>query len=212
MLNKFIVVEGNDGCGKGEALRVISDFLKNDCGVEVLNTREPGGTPMAEQIRNITKSIFLEENFADETELLLMFAARSQLVSNVIRPALSSSKFIISDRFTTSTYAYQGYSRGIDLNKIKILEEMIVGDCKPSLTIILDCPPEISLKRARGRGDLDRIEKEYIDFFHKSRNGYLTIAKDNPESHIVIDSNKDLSSVQKDVLSAFSAWFYRNFK
>ncbi|WP_025562591.1 dTMP kinase [Psychromonas sp. SP041] len=208
MMNKFIEIEGNDGTGKGLAISQVIKFLQEKNEI-VISTREPGGTPLAEKIREITKSNEISQNeiFAENTELLLMYSARSQLLENKIKPSLSMGHFVTTDRFSTSSFAYQGFARGLDLGNIEMLEKMIVGKYAPSLTIILDCPPEVSISRAINRSALDRFENQKLDFFRTSRAGYLEIAKSDPVRYKVINANRPISEVHMDVLEVLSIWY-----
>ena len=163
MKPKFIVVEGLEGAGKSTAISLCQDFL-NKKQIEYINVREPGGTPLAESLRTLVKAEH-EEEIAFETELLIMYAARSQLMHNVINPALEQGKWILADRHDLSSQAYQGGGRGISSNTLASLSSMVLKGLKPDLTIYLDIDPVIGLERAKGRGELDRIEQEAIEFF-----------------------------------------------
>ena len=198
----FLTIEGGEGAGKTTALDYVRQWLlDNDC--EFAETREPGGTRMAEEIRALLLAEH-EETVTDTTELLLMFAARSQNISENIEPALQAGKVVICDRFTDASYAYQGGGRGIDPEKIAVLEQLVQGDRRPDMTLLLDVDPEIGMARAKGRGTLDRIEQETIDFFHRVRDTYLHRAKQFPEQYVVIDASQSIESVKQQILTTLS--------
>ncbi|TCI02468.1 dTMP kinase [Corallincola luteus] len=182
---KFIVIEGLEGAGKSTAVTAVTEFLASHGVRDILTTREPGGTPLAEQLRNIVKSPTLDEPVAPETELLLMYASRAQLVKTVIEPALAAGKWVLGDRHDLSSRAYQGGGRGIDDGQIQAIKHAVLGDFKPDLTLYMDIDPEVGLARARGRGELDRIELEALDFFVRTRERYLTLAKQDPSIRTV---------------------------
>lgn len=192
--DRFIVIEGLEGAGKSTAVNVIKKFLNNNGITEIVQCREPGGTKLGETIRDLVKSNRSNEKIDCRTELLLMYASRIQLVENVIKPALEEGKTVICDRFYYSTYAYQGGGREINLDIIDSIHKASLGDFKPDLTIYMDIAPEIGLKRAAGRGELDRFELEKIEFFEKTRKMYLKQAEDSPEVVTV-----DASQTQEDV-------------
>lgn len=200
---KFVVIEGLEGAGKSTAVATVLAWLQAK-GFDVVQTREPGGTPLAEQIRTLVKAV-QDEAIAPETELLLMYAARSQLLANVIRPALASGQVVLADRHDLSSRAYQGGGRQIAAEVIDQIRAVVVKDTRPDLTLYLDIDPEIGLKRASARGELDRIEQEKLDFFKRTRQKYLEIAATDP-SIVVIDAAKPLEQVQKSLTDALSAW------
>jgi dTMP kinase len=200
---KFVVIEGLEGAGKSTALATVLAWLQAK-GFDVVQTREPGGTPLAEQIRTLVKAV-QDEAIAPETELLLMYAARSQLLANVIRPALARGQVVLADRHDLSSRAYQGGGRQIAAEVIDQIRAVVVKDTRPDLTLYLDIDPEIGLKRASARGELDRIEQEQLDFFKRTRQKYLEIAATDP-SIVVIDAAKPLEQVQKSLTDALSAW------
>lgn len=170
---KFIVIEGLEGAGKSTAVSYVEHWLRQYPQIpEIVFTREPGGTPLAEQIRTLVKSV-TDEPIAEQTELLLMMAARVQLVETVIKPALNRGAWVIGDRHQLSTYAYQGGGRGLPMALLQQLKQTVLGDFQPDLTLYLDIDPHIGLQRARNRGELDRIELEQLSFFEKSRSAYL---------------------------------------
>ena len=193
----FLTIEGGEGAGKTTALGFARQWLKEQ-GREFVETREPGGTRMAEAIRSLLLAEH-QETVTDTTELLLMFAARAQNISQNIEPALAQGKVVICDRFTDATYAYQGGGRGIDSQKIAILEQLVQGDRRPDMTLLLDIDPEVGMARARGRGRLDRIEQETMDFFHRVRESYLNQAKANPERYAIIDASRSIEQVTQQI-------------
>lgn len=199
MLKKgfFISLEGVEGVGKSTILSHVKSLL-DARGIDYIVTREPGGTPMAESIRRILLDQY-DETVSDVTELLLMFASRSQNVSEVILPALSSGKWVIADRFTDASFAYQGGGRGLDLSSIEMLARLVQGSLQPDLTLLLDAPVEVGLARVSERGEHDRIELEKKDFFRRVREQYLTMAKDNASRYRVIDAERPLDEVKRQV-------------
>jgi len=194
---KLITIEGCEGVGKSSNIRYIHDFLLEQ-KIPVIVTREPGGTKMAEDIRGMLLAN-KGEKVADQTELLLMFAARSQHVSQLIKPALEHGTWVLSDRFTLSSYAYQGSARGIGYENIAWLENLVLGDLRPDLTLLLDAPIEIGMGRAKNRGALDRIELEQLSFFERVREGFLDQARANPDVIKVINASESLFDVQKQI-------------
>lgn len=201
---KFVVIEGLEGAGKSTAVATVLSWLQAN-GADVVQTREPGGTPLAEQIRTMVKAV-QDEKIAPETELLLMYAARSQLLANVIRPALARGQWVLADRHDLSSRAYQGGGRQIASEIIDQIRAVVVKDTRPDLTLYLDIDPEIGLKRALARGELDRIEQEKLDFFKRTRQKYLEIAATDT-SIVVIDASKPLEQVQQALTDTLSAWF-----
>jgi dTMP kinase len=189
---RFVTLEGGEGAGKSTVLAALRDALRVG-GDEVVCTREPGGTPLAEQIRGLLLDTHHEPP-APETELLLMFAARAQHVRETILPALRRGAWVISDRFTDASYAYQGAARGGDADFIATLERHTVG-IVPVLTLLLDVPVPIGLQRARGRGTVDRIEGEADDFFERVRAGYLARAAAEPQRFRVVDATQPVEAV-----------------
>ena len=191
---KFITFEGIEGVGKSTNIDYLVEIIESD-GHSVLQTREPGGTPIAEDIRRILKE-HGDEPMPDIAELLLMFAARSINVNNAIRPALVAGTWVISDRFTDSTRAYQGSGRGFSRDNIEWLADIVHGDLAPGLTILLDAPVETALQRAGRRGDPDRFEVERAEFFTRARESYLQLAEQEPERFVVVDVSRDLETVR----------------
>lgn len=198
MRGRFITFEGGEGAGKSSNVQLTAAFLR-ERGVEVVVTREPGGTPLAEDIRNLLLAPRDEAMQAD-TELLLMFAARAQHVGELIRPALARGAWVLSDRFVDASYAYQGGGRGLSMSRIAELENLVLADLRPDLTLLFDVPVEVGLARAGKRGDLDRIEREDLNFFQRIRDTYLSRAHAEPERFQVLDAAAPLSDVQAQLL------------
>jgi len=194
---KFISVEGIEGVGKSTNIDVLVASIEV-AGHKVLTTREPGGTPFAEDIREILMNRS-DEPVPEIAELLLMFAARSFNVNNVILPALEAGTWVVSDRFSDSSRAYQGGGRGIPMETIDRVADWVHGDTWPDLTILLDAPVEIGMERAGNRSAPDRIEQERHDFFHRVRECYLQIAANEPNRFVVIDTTRDIDEVRADV-------------
>ncbi|MCP4595780.1 dTMP kinase [Neptuniibacter sp.] len=197
---RFITVEGTEGVGKSTNIDFLCNLL-NQQGIEVVLTREPGGTPLAEELRELLLSP-REEKVSQDTELLLMFAARAQHIENVIRPALERGAWVISDRFTDATFAYQGGGRGVDMENIRTLETLVQHGLHPDMTLLLDLPVEIGLQRASARSEPDRFEREKLDFFEKVRQAYLQRAEQEPGRFAVIDASKDIPAVQQQISDA----------
>ena len=189
---RLVTLEGGEGAGKSTVLAALRETLAS-AGLEVVCTREPGGTPLAEQIRDLLLDP-RHEPPAQETELLLMFAARAQHVRETVLPALARGAWVLSDRFTDASYAYQGGARGGDVQFIAELERRVVG-IEPGLTLLLDVPVQVGLSRMRGRGDADRIESEREDFFERVRTAYLGRAQAHPERFRVVDASQALEVV-----------------
>ena len=198
MSGNFITIEGTEGAGKSTNLSSIEKVL-NDFDISYIVTREPGGTAVGEELRSVllkNESI----NISGQTELLLMFASRMQHINDVIKPALKLNKWVICDRFTDASYAYQGYGRQLNLSFISSLENLVHPDLQPDLTLILDVPVNIAMGRVYNRGNLDRFEQEDVAFFNRVREGYKEIAKNNIDRCREIDASKDLAEVQAEVM------------
>ena len=193
----FITVEGGEGVGKSTNIAFLEDHLKSH-GVDLVVTREPGGTPLAESIRKLLLQVDAE-SISDITELLLMFAARAQHIQQVIEPALASGRWVLCDRFTDATYAYQSGGREIDARKVQQLEQLVQGELRPDYTLLFDAPVEIGMERARGRGELDRFEQEKLDFFERVRRTYLKLAQESSGRFRVIDASQALDKVQEQL-------------
>ena len=193
----FITVEGGEGVGKSTNIEHITRVL-TDAGVALLVTREPGGTPLAETIRDVLLEV-RDEPVSDITELLLMFAARAQHLHTVILPALQRGTWVLCDRFTDATYAYQSGGRGVNPALVRQLEQLVQNDLRPDFTVLLDAPVEIGMQRARGRGELDRFEREQIAFFERVRDTYLQLARESSGRYRVVDAGLDLERVQAQI-------------
>ncbi len=193
---KFIVVEGIEGAGKSSAIKIIEQCLTKQ-NIEFEKTREPGGTALAEKLRAIVKEPN-DEQITAECELLLMYASRSQLLHNKILPALRNGQWVIGDRHDLSSRAYQGGGREFDDNVIDAIANITLKGFKPDFTLYLDITPEQGLARAEARGELDRIEQEKIEFFHRVRNKYLELAHQDSSIHIV-DASQPMAKVHQDI-------------
>ncbi len=197
MRGLFITLEGPEGAGKTTNRAYLAEQLQAQ-GLSVVLTREPGGTALAEQIRNILLAPH-DEPMAVDTELLLMFAARAQHLAQIILPALNEGKIVICDRFTDATYAYQGGGRGLDCSRIALLEQFVQGDLRPDITLLFDLPVADGMARAVARGKLDRFEQEQRDFFEAVRQSYLQRASDDPERFRLVNAQQALPDVQKSL-------------
>ena len=197
MRGLFLTVEGTEGVGKSTNISFIEQQIKAH-GFELVVTREPGGTPLAEEIRELLLQPRVE-SVDPVAELLMIFAARAQHLREVIIPAIERGAWVLSDRFTDATYAYQGFGRNLPLDVIHLLENMVQGDVHPDKTFLLDIDVEIGLERARSRGELDRFEQEQVSFFETVRAGYKTRVAENPNRYAVIDAGQSLNSVQANI-------------
>ena len=196
-MSKFITLEGIEGVGKTSNRDYIRELLEQT-GKQCIVTREPGGTPLGEALRELLLQ-HSDEKMSDDAELLLMFAARAEHINKVIQPALDDGKYVLCDRFTEATYAYQGGGRQLDVSKIADLENYVQGRLRPDLTIILDAPVEVGRERAGKRSEPDRIEKEKDDFFNRVRNAYLNLAQQHPERICTVDASQPLAQVQAQI-------------
>jgi len=192
---KFIVIEGIEGAGKSSAIAIVQATL-SEHNIDFINTREPGGTPLAESLREIVKSADHQEIVTQETELLLMYASRSQLLANRIKPALAQGKWVVGDRHDLSSKAYQGGGRQFDDKVMQMIADVTLQGFKPDLTLYLDIAPELGLSRAQARGALDRIELEKIEFFERVRNKYQEIAQQDA-SIVTIDASQPMVDVHQ---------------
>lgn len=199
MQGKFITVEGSEGVGKSSNLAFIETYLTN-VGINVLRTREPGGTPLGEAVRELLLDA-RQSAMCDDTELLLMFAARAQHLAEVIRPAIAAGQWVLCDRFTDATYAYQGGGRGVPMERIGILEDWVQGELRPDYTLLLDMPVAAGLERAGARSEPDRFEQEQQAFFERVRETYLSRAKAEPNRFHIIDASPSLDKVQAQITS-----------
>lgn len=193
----FITLEGPEGAGKSTNREYLAARLREQ-GVDVVMTREPGGTPLAERIRELLLAPS-DEAMAADTELLLMFAARAQHLAEVIRPALARGAVVLCDRFTDATYAYQGGGRGLPVERIAVLEDFVQGALRPDLTLVFDLPVEVGLARAAARGRLDRFEQEGQAFFEAVRQAYLQRAAQAPQRYSLLDAGQSLEAVQRAI-------------
>ena len=198
---RFITVEGIEGVGKSTNLSFVANELRR-AGHAVVETREPGGTSLGERIRELLLSP--ETRIGPLTELLLMFAARATHLDDVIRPALSSGKWVVCDRFTDASHAYQGGGRGLPAATIDALAALVQGDLRPDLTLLLDAPLKIAAERQAGRGHRDRFEQEPAEFFGRVREAYLRLAASNPDRVRLIDAGRTLPEVQDDIRRALA--------
>ncbi|MDH4286590.1 MAG: dTMP kinase [Gallionella sp.] len=193
-MSKFITFEGMDGAGKSTHLAWFAEMLRQ-CGPDVIVTREPGGTPLGEQLREM----LLNQPMSIGTEALLMFAARLEHIEQIIKPALHSGKWVISDRFTDASFAYQGGGRGLDWGKLSQLEQWVHADLQPDLTLFFDVPVEVARQRLANNASLDRFEQEQADFFERVRAGYHQRIKQNPQRYTVIDGAQPLEQVKRQL-------------
>jgi dTMP kinase len=193
-MSKFITFEGVDGAGKSTHLHWFAETLRQR-GVDVVVTREPGGTPLGEQLREI----LLNQPMGIGTEAMLMFAARLEHVEQVIRPALLAGKWVISDRFSDASFAYQGGGRGLDWSKLEQLEQWVHGDLQPDLTLFFDVPVEVARQRLSANASLDRFEQEQADFFERVRAGYHKRIRQNPQRYAVIDGAQSMDDVKQQL-------------
>jgi dTMP kinase len=205
---KFITVEGIEGTGKSTNIDFVTSQIEGQ-GIEVVRTREPGGTPMAEQIRQLLLE-HGQENLPSVAELLLFFAARSLHLRNLIVPALRDGKWVVCDRFTDASRAYQGSGRGQDMNRIERLAEWVQEGLEPDMTILLDAPAEVGMQRAADRGEGDRMDYEALAFYQRVRKGYLTLADMHPERFVVVDANRPLIDVQASISAKLDLLFSDN--
>ncbi|ABE49768.1 MULTISPECIES: dTMP kinase [Methylobacillus] len=195
MRGRFITLEGMDGAGKSSHIESIVSVLEGR-GLEVVSTREPGGTPLGEKLREL----LLHERMHVETETLLMFAARREHIAEVIEPALARGAWVVSDRFTDASFAYQCGGRGVPCEKVEALEAWVHPDLQPDLTLLFDVPVEISVARLAAARTPDKFERESAEFFRRIRNGYLARAEAQPQRFRLIDGNRPMDTVRKEVL------------
>ncbi len=194
----FVTIEGSEGVGKSTNLAFLKSYLMNN-DIDVVTTREPGGTPLGEKIRDLLLQDHLEHVSAT-TELLLIFAARAQHIREFIEPALNAGQWVLCDRFTDATYAYQCGGRGVEWDIVSRLEQFVQGELRPDFTVLLDVSVSIGMARARGRGNLDRFEQETMDFFDRVRSIYLQLANINSGRYRLIDAGVPLEDVQQALL------------
>ena len=194
----FITVEGGEGVGKSTNMSFVESRLRQQ-GVELTVAREPGGTSLGEDIRGLLLQL-RDEGVHSMAELLLMFAARAQHIHQVIEPALASGQWVLCDRFTDATYAYQSGGRALDPAHVRQLEVLVQGELRPDYTLLLDAPVEVGMARARGRGELDRFEQEELDFFERVRSTYLQLAQESSGRYHVINASRPLPEVQEHLV------------
>ncbi|ANI28835.1 thymidylate kinase [Yersinia entomophaga] len=205
MDSKFIVIEGLEGAGKTTARDTVVATLREQGINDIVFTREPGGTPLAEKLRDLIKQGIDGEVLTDKAEVLMLYAARVQLVENVIKPALARGAWVVGDRHDLSSQAYQGGGRGIDSQLMTSLRDTVLGDFRPDLTLYLDLSPAIGLQRARQRGALDRIEQESLAFFERTRERYLALAAADSTIQ-TIDASQTLENVSADIRRTLTQW------
>lgn len=208
MAGWFITIEGSEGAGKTTQLAFMRDFLER-AAYPVTLTREPGGTVLGEKLRALLLAQH-DDGIALTTETLLMFAARAEHLAQVIRPALAAGRWVLCDRFTDATYAYQGGGRGLSGAQIALLENWVQDDLRPDLTLLLDVPVEIGLARAGRRGAADRFEQETVDFFERVRATYLDRAQQQPERYRIVDAARPVGVVRADVENLLAQWLERD--
>ena len=204
MTGRFITIEGGEGAGKSTAQAYLAERLA-ERGIAVLQTREPGGTPLAESIRQ-TLLRTDGEHPVEMAELLLVFAARAQHLAKVIEPALAAGQWVICDRFTDATYAYQGAARGLSADLSAQLETLVQGERRPDTVVVMDLSPEVGMTRAKQRGELDRFEREKPAFYSQVRNAYLARAQADPDRYQVIDAEQSLESVRQALSKLVEGW------
>ena len=208
MRGRFITIEGTEGVGKTTNIEYIKQWL-DDHAISYVSTREPGGTPLAEEIRQVLLAN-REEKVCSKAELLMMFAGRAQHIDQVIEPQLAKGNWVLCDRFTDATYAYQGAGREMGDELIKSLETMVQGAMRPDLTLVLDVPVELGLERAGNRSEPDRFEREKTDFFNRVRQAYLSMATNNPQRYKIIDASQNLEHVQLQIEAALKSFLQKD--
>jgi dTMP kinase len=204
MAGRFITVEGGEGAGKTTQLAFIREYLER-AGYQVVLTREPGGTVLGEEIRALLLG-HRHDGMTPATETLLMFAARAEHLKRVIRPALAAGCWVLCDRFTDATYAYQGGGRGVSPERIAVLEDWVQGELRPDLTLLFDLPVAAGLERAGRRGAADRFEREKADFFERVRAAYLERAWRDPDRHRIVNAARPVETVRTEVESILAGW------
>ena len=208
MTGLFITFEGGEGCGKSTQIAALKARLEA-MGKKVVQTREPGGTALGESVRNLLQYDDAGQGMSPEAELLLFAASRAQHVRELIAPAIAEGQIVLCDRFLDSTTVYQGVARAIDSKKVDTINQFAIGDTNPDLTILIDLPPEIGLARvhARSDGQLDRMEKEAIEFFQAVRQGYLDLAKSEPKRFLVLDGSQSVEELETQIWQKVEATF-----
>ena len=195
MTARLITLEGSEGAGKTTALTVIKNIL-DEWQIDYICTREPGGEPTAEKIRDI---LLHSDHLHAKTELLLMFASRNEHIENVIKPALKKGQWVLSDRYVDASYAYQGGGRKLGFDTVQWMDKFIVGDVQADFTLLLDIEPSIGLKRIQSRGQADRIEQEGLQFFHRIAKAYRQKANMHPLRYTIIDAAQSIEQVKKQI-------------
>jgi dTMP kinase len=203
MAGLFITFEGTEGCGKSTQIKALAARLQRE-GQQVLQTREPGGTPLGEAVRNLLQHDEAGEGMSPEAELLLFTASRAQLTRERILPAIAKGEVVLCDRFMDSTTVYQGVARQIDSEAVATINRFAVGEARPDLTILIDLSPEVGMARvhARSNGQLDRMEQEAIEFFQAVRAGYLKLAESEPERFLVLDGSASVEALEQQIWQA----------
>lgn len=207
MATYFITIEGSEGAGKTTQLTFMRDFLER-AGYPVTLTREPGGTLLGEELRALLLG-HRDDGMALKTETLLMFAARAEHLERVIRPALAAGHWVLCDRFTDATYAYQGGGRGLPMAQIAVLEDWVQGDLRPDLTLLLDLPVVVGRARAGKRGPADRFERETVEFFERVRVAYRDRAQQHPDRYRIVDAAPPIAIVRAQVEKLLAQWLER---
>ncbi|CUX96723.1 dTMP kinase [Candidatus Doolittlea endobia] len=205
MNSKFIVIEGMEGAGKTSAITQVVNVLREQGIHNIVFTREPGGTPLAEALRMLIKNGVRKEPVTDRAELLMLYAARAQLVESIIKPALARGAWVVGDRHDLSSQAYQGGGRGIDAHLLQTLRDAVLGDFRPDLTLYLDIPPALGLARARARSELDRIEMESLAFFGRIRARYRALAAED-DRIVTLDATQPLAAVSTALRYQLMQW------
>ena len=193
----FISLEGVEGVGKSTVFQFMKTYLMEQ-GIDLVTTREPGGTPVAECIRDVLLQHH-QEPMALDTEVLLMFASRAQNIATVIEPALNQHRWVLADRYVDASFAYQGGGRQMDMTRLQAIADWTVGSIMPDKTLLLDAPVEVGLERLKERGNKDRIEQETVEFFCRVRDTYLRLAANHPDRYTIIDATQPLIKVQQEV-------------
>ncbi len=201
-MSLFITFEGPDGSGKTTQARMLAEYLQSR-GLPVLHTREPGGTAISEQIRQVVLSAH-NQSIQQETEALLFSAARAQIVAELIRPALAAGKIVVCDRYADSTMAYQGYGLGLDLDALRAITRFATGGLAPDLTFYVDVPVDVGLAR-RHRGETNRLDQKDLEYHARVREGFLKMAREEPQRWIVIDGTRSVDQVQQEIRSRLEA-------
>ncbi|MGV6852708.1 MAG: dTMP kinase [bacterium] len=199
---RFISLEGGEGAGKTTLRNTLIEWIEGQ-GFSLVVTREPGGTPLSEKLRDL---ILHGDHVCAEAELLMMFAARAQLLNDIIRPALQRGDWVLSDRFVDASFAYQVGGRGLSSDWVEDLSTHVVGETLPDRTILLDVPVDVGLQRIGKRGDLDRMEQSGVDFMHRVREQYLTRANQNPDRFRVIDASRSLDVVKEQAIDSIQVF------